>query len=296
MDVSIIIVNYNTIKVLLTAIASIVEKCNGFSYEIIIVDNNSSDSSQSILTERYCDRVKLLYLPENIGFGRANNEGIKVAKGRNVIFLNPDIQLLDNSIKILSDYLDSHSNVGIVGGNLYTPDLKPGYSYNRFLPGIFTEEFSMLTFGLIRKLIPNICHNLSGKPLKVGCTSGADFMIRREVLEKIGSFDPQFFMYYEDTELNWRIKNAGYKIINVPIAKFIHLDSQSFDSIENKLRMSLTSRVIYLDKVKGKTYRFLADRIYLIAVNLHIFMRKVLKKESRYYLQLRDLIKEICFN
>ena len=135
MDVSIIIVNYNTIKVLLTAIASIVEKCNGFSYEIIIVDNNSSDSSQSTLNERYSDRVKLLYLPENIGFGRANNEGIKIAIGRYVLFLNPDIILIENSIKILSDYLDSHPSVGIVGGNLYTPDLKPCIHIIAFFPG-----------------------------------------------------------------------------------------------------------------------------------------------------------------
>ena len=89
----------------------------------------------------------------------------------------------------------------------------------------------MLTFGLIRKLVPNFYHNLSGKPLKVGCISGADMMIRRELLAKVGGFDPQFFMYYEDTELNWRIKNAGFNVINVPIARFIHLDSQSFDSI-----------------------------------------------------------------
>lgn len=296
MDVSIIIVNYNTIKVLLTAIASIVEKCNGFSYEIIIVDNNSSDSSQSTLTERYCDRVKLLYLPENIGFGRANNEGTKIAKGRNVIFLNPDIQLIDNSIKILSDYLDSHLSVGIVGGNLYTPDLKPGYSYNRFLPGIITEELSMLTFGLIIKLIPNFYHNLSGKPLKVGCISGADMMIRRELLEKVGCFDPQFFMYYEDTELSWRVKRAGYRLVNIPKAKMIHLDSQSFNSKEDKLRMSFTSRVKYLEKVKGKKYRFIADRIYLLAINMHIVLLKLFRKNVRYYVQIRGLIKELYFS
>ena len=105
MDVSIIIINYNTISFLIDAVDSIFAKTEGIEYEIIVVDNNSNDNSKTIIMEKYGKKVIYLSLPENIGFGRANNEGAKIAKGRNLFFLNPDTLLLNNATKILSDYL-----------------------------------------------------------------------------------------------------------------------------------------------------------------------------------------------
>ena len=123
MDVSVIIVNYKTVPLILDCLESLRAKTKGITYEVIVVDNNSGDDFQERILERFPE-VQCLPLPENVGFGRANNEGLKIAKGRNIFFLNPDTLLLNNAIKILSDYLDGHPQVGACGGNLYDAEMK----------------------------------------------------------------------------------------------------------------------------------------------------------------------------
>lgn len=296
MDVSIIIVNFNTVNLLVDAIDSIFEKSKGLSFEIIIVDNNSSDDSQNILANRYRDKIIYLALPENLGFGRANNEGIKIAKGRYIFFLNPDTKLLNNAIKLLFDYLVSHPKVGIVGGNLYTAEFKPSISYCRPLPGIMTDELSLLTLGLSKKFIRHPYHNPTNRSLHVGAISGADLLIRRNLLDEVGFFDPQFFMYYEDSDLNWRVKKAGYKIINVPFAKIMHLDSQSFKFKETKIRFSLESRAKYYVKVNGTKYLNLANKVLLFAINLNIIIYTLFGKNKSYYNKYKILVNELYYN
>ena len=269
LDVSIIIVNYKTAALLTAAIDSILAKSEGLSFEIIVVDNHSEDDSERILQERYGGRVIYLALPENIGFGRANNEGIRIAQGRNILFLNPDTLLLNNAIKILSDYLDAHPDTGAVGGNLYTIDKEPNVSFNRVLPSIFDETdqavlrlLSHLRFGR------NNLFNYTGKPLEVGFVVGADMMVPRTILDKVGLFDPDFFMYYEETELSWRIRQAGYRIVNVPQSRIVHLEGQSFiHSYDRELR-SLTSRRIYYRKTHTRRYLYWADMNYRLLTTL----------------------------
>ena len=118
MDVSVIIVNYKTSQLLVQAIDSILDKTEDIVYEIIVVDNHSQDDSERVVHERYGNQVTYLPLAENVGFGRANNEGLRIVRGRNILFLNPDTILVNNAVRILSDYLDSHPDTGAVGGNL----------------------------------------------------------------------------------------------------------------------------------------------------------------------------------
>lgn len=109
MDVSIIIVNYKTACLLANAVESIFDKTTGVDFEVIVVDNASGDDCGSLLARKFKGRVTYVGLNENIGFGRANNEGARLAKGRNLFFLNPDTILLNNAVKLLSNYLDAHS-------------------------------------------------------------------------------------------------------------------------------------------------------------------------------------------
>jgi len=204
--------------------------------------------------------------------------------------------LLNNAIKILLDFLRKYDNVGVVGGNLYTLDHKPGYSYTRILPGMVTEVLSLMTFGFLSKVIPNLYHNHSNKPIKVASISGANLMIRRSVLEKVGCFDPVFFMYYEDTELNWRVRKAKYKLMNVPSAKFSHIDSCSFNLKENKIKMSLQSRAIFLEKTRGKFYRKTTDKMYLLVVNFQLFVHFIFRKDRNYYVTLKKITQAVYFN
>ena len=283
MNVSIIIVNYNTKELISNCIQSIYEKTIGLNYEIIVVDNASVDGSQQKITEWF-PNVKLIELNENIGFGGANNEGIKIAIGRNLFFLNPDTILLNNAIKILSEYLDKNSDSGVCGGNLYTKDLKPNFSYMPFFPTLL-PELNLLTGNLFYKFFvgKNYRFNYTGKPLEVAYITGADMMVTRKCLSVTGSFDPDFFMYYEETELSLRIKKSGYKIYSVPDAQIIHLEGGSFSYSEDSQRFSLVSRLIFMKKAKkGFIYQFVSDSIYFTICLAGMLRAKVNKNSANY--------------
>lgn len=227
MDVSIIIVNYKTVPLILDCLRSVYQYTKHISFEIIVVDNNSGDDFERRIKTEYSD-VRCIALAENIGFGRANNEGIKVAQGRNILFLNPDTVLLNNAVKILSDYLDTHLTVGVCGGNLYDEEMKPTHSYFMLLPS-FWWELDILCRRWLRWIVwgKNAQFNYSRKPRKVGYICGADMMVKSSVLEQVGCFSPLFFMYYEETELTYRIKRAGYSIFSIPEARIQHLEGKS---------------------------------------------------------------------
>lgn len=285
MDVSIIIVNYKTINLVINAIDSIFDKTIDIVFELIIVDNNSGDDSMQILFTRYNDKIKYLSLTHNIGFGRANNEAIKIAKGRNILFLNPDTILLNNAIKILSDYLDTHGKVGGCGGNLFDENLNQTHSFRRIFPSIFCEVNDLL-LQIPEKLLykENIEHNFTDKPLEVAYITGADLMVKRSVLDNFGSFNPRFFMYYEETELCWRIHQAGFSIMSEPKAKIQHLEGGSTGNMTINLRrmeMLEIGRSIFYSLCYTKLYTKLANSILLLNMKSRIVAFSF-KKNIRY--------------
>ena len=280
LDVSIILVNYNTTKLLIQAIQSVYDKSSGFSFEIIVVDNNSIEDPRQPLLETFGNKVTLLRLSDNIGFGRANNEGIKIAKGRNIFLLNTDTYLINNAIYILMSYIDSHPKDGSCGGTLLTADLQPTYSYHRVPYGILSYELSVLTMGLSRKMISKPFYNTSGKPLNVGNVSGANMMIRHSVLDEVGAFDPIFFMYCEEAELSWRIRKAGYKNVNVPQARIVHLEGKSSKVKEQRKLMELDGRRKYYIKTRGKFYFELANLMLISGLTLREFLYRVIGRRT----------------
>ena len=299
MDVSIIIVNYNTKELISNCIQSIYERTSAIDFEIIVVDNASVDGSQQMIIENF-PTIKLIELTENIGFGRANNEGIKIASGKNIFFLNPDTILLNNAIKILSEFLDENGDIGACGGNLYTKDLKPNFSYKPFFPTL-VPELNLLSGNLIYLIFvgKNYEFNYSGKPIEVAYITGADMMITRKCLSVTGSFDPDFFMYYEETELSLRIKKSGYKIFSVPEAQIIHFEGGSFSYSEDSQRFSLVSRSIFMKKAKkGFIYQLMSDLIYFTICLAGMLRAKVNKNSMNYNFWLFSLkeFKKIIFS
>ena len=255
MDVSVIIVSYNTRELLRDCLASVRENTEGLDYEVIVVDNASGDGSPKMVEKEF-GWVRLLALSENIGFGRANNEGIKIARGRNVFFLNPDTLLLNNAIKILCDFLDEHEDVGICGGNLYTKEMTPVHSYMMYFPSL-QGEFNDMLFGTIfrRKYGKDLEFNHGDKPVEVAYITGADMMVKKAVLDEAGVFDPDFFMYFEETELTWRIRQTGCRVMNLPSAKIVHLEGQSVSLKERREQMYLSSRRLYFRKVYSSAFK-----------------------------------------
>lgn len=269
MDVSIVIVNYHTSALIAECIASVREHSEGFSYEIIIVDNDSEPDIASKFAD--VENCRVIQLAENVGFGRANNAGFEIARGRYLFCLNPDTLLLNNAIDILVKFMDSHPEASACGGNLYNSDMKPTLSFRRGLPGFIWEINELLNLKPEkRKYGPDRIFNNSGKPLEVGYITGADLMLRREVAEKVGGFDPRFFMYYEETDLCERIRCAGGKIYSVPEASIQHLEGGSFEK-ENRISLAGLERTeggrrVYYRIHFNWAYRQLLNAIYLVTL------------------------------
>lgn len=276
MDISIIIVNYNTKELTSQCINSIYEKTAGLDFETILVDNASSDGSKEYFQND--NRITYIYSKENLGFGRANNLGLTIAKGKNILFLNPDTLLINNAIKILSNYIDQNPKVGACGGNLYNEEMKPTLSYRRIFPGII-EELNNLFFHIPEKLwyYKTWSHNNTDTPLAVAYICGADLMIRKEILDEVGAFSPDFFMYYEETDLCFRISKANYKIISIPSAKIQHLEGKSFKSSidEKRIKVSENGRDIFYKRNYIPLYHKIADIIYIVSLSIHQIIFKV---------------------
>jgi len=230
MDVSIAVVNYNTKELALNCINSVIEKTGGLDYEIILADNNSSDNSVSEIQNRF-PSVKVLALKENIGFGRANNECIKNSKGKYIFCLNPDTILVNNAVKILFDFMEAHPDTGAAGGNLYDKDMNfcHAFGYGDDIISLLLRKTFLKWLYLPKYLsIKNYEKNADKtKVQEVNHITGADLMLRRSVIEQTGLFNEKFFLYFEETELEVRIRRAGYKIFFVPESKIIHLEGKN---------------------------------------------------------------------
>lgn len=275
-DVSIIIVNYNTSKLINECIESIITHTKDILYEIIIIDNNTENLCETINTNGI--PVTLIQLSENIGFGSANNQGFNRAKGRNIFCLNPDTIIINNAIKILSDYLDSHPDVGACGGNLYDEKYHPTLSYKIKFPGFF-EDFDQLSHRIVSNIIykGNYMFNHSKKNMKVAYVSGADLMIQKCVIEQVGGYDTDFFLYYEETELQYRIKKAGYTIESVPSAMIIHLEGKSFQLSRTQEKASLISKKLFFNKTKGVLYQKSIMKFYYLITKIYYWFSVIFK-------------------
>lgn len=259
MDVSIIIINYNTEQLVLNCINSIYQKTTKLNFEIIVVDN---DSEQFNLLQND-NRIKFIKSSSNLGFGKANNLAAKYAQGRYLFFLNPDTILLNNAIELLYNFMESPNsqNVGICGGNLYNEQLQPSHSYRILFPGIIYELF-FLTKGFPFKFFIKEHFNKTGKSLEVAYITGADLFISKELFNKVKGFDKRFFMYFEETDLCYTIHQLGYRIINIPQSQIVHLEGKSFKLKKTREKLYYQSRRLFFKKHFSHTYYYFCNFIY----------------------------------
>ena len=279
--ISIIIINYNTKNLLIDCIHSIVKETKDVAYEIIVIDNCSTDGSKEYFSE--LKGIQYYYLEENLGFGRANNYGVTKASGDILFFLNSDTILLNNAVSVLYNSYISEKNIGIAGANLFDISLRPAHSFFRYYPSIFTE-LNNVSFGLLGKLFfgKNLFFNHTDKILDVAFVTGADLMISKSLFEKVNGFDSDFFMYFEETDLSFKIKQLNYRIVSVPSAKIIHLEGASEKIKINTLRRYLTSKKIYYSK--RSLYKIYKLSLFLSFVKASIkYITLFGKKQEKLY-------------
>lgn len=230
MDVSFIIVNYKTKELVAAAIDSITKYAKGFSWEIIVVDNDSQDGSVEYLKKKY-PKVVVMAEKENLGFGRGNNVGIKQAKGEYLFFFNSDAYLFDSSLSKLLDRAREIDNLGAISPLILNPDQSiqqsGGYFPTLFKIFLWMSFIDDLPGGAVFKPFHIDHDSFYKKEQELDWITGAAFMVPAKVIKKVGAFEPDIFMYGEDVELCYRIKKAGFKIVMDPKARIVHIGQGS---------------------------------------------------------------------
>lgn len=241
MDVSVIFVNYNTAQLTVNAIKSVYDFTKNINLEIIVVDNNSIDNSVIEIRKKY-PNILIIENKKNLGFGRANNLAMELAKGKYFFFLNTDTYLLNNAIEILYEFMENleNKNVAVVGAKLVKPDY--GYcvsdarfpNFKLFVKGSFLKYFYNKSY-YINEYYNPIKSDIN-YPYETDYVSGADFFIRKEIINKVGGFDKRFFLYAEETELTYRIKKIipSAKCLIIPKARIVHIGQSSRNGHESK--------------------------------------------------------------
>lgn len=276
-DVTVIIVNYRTQNLIKDCLRSLLTHVRDISYEVIVVDNASGEDYKTVIEEEFPNLCRYVDMKENVGFGRANNAGVEIASGRNIFYLNPDTILLNNAVKILSDYLDNHKEVGAVGGNLYDADMQPTLSFRRMMPGVWWEINELAGFIPERlRYGKNVKFNNTGKPLRVGYITGADLMIPARIVAETGGFSPEFFMYYEETDLCRRITGTGLSVVSVPAARICHLEGRSFDGSLNKNRLKRIEigRATYIRRNCNAISGRISNSLHCLLLKSRVWFRK----------------------
>ena len=260
-DLSIIIVNWNTKDLLKECLYSLRQHCGGPGNEIIVVDNASGDGSADMLRNHFHE-VRLIESGSNLGFGRANNLAIPYATGRYVLFLNPDTLMLKDTTEKMLKFMRDNPGVGALGCKMKSPPDSPAPSAEAHSLGmqwlslsLMKELFSFmfLTDGITRffkNYLP--CQD----PMKSGYVVklfGGCLMVRREVLESVGTFDERFFMYAEDSDLSRRIVNAGWKLHYMSEAEIIHIAGKASEKAGSSFPVMMKCESIckYMEKYYG---------------------------------------------
>ena len=291
MDVSIIIVNYNTIDVTRNCIDSVIKQTEGLTYEIILVDNASTDGSKEYFSNDH--RIRYIYSFENLGFGRANNLGMILSKGEYIFLLNSDTILLNNAVYEFYSVVSKDKELNFYGSWLLNRDQSIGLSYGE--EPTFTSMFKRLFLPYLHVLKIkkvndyDMIFNEERESIKeVGYVSGADMFFSRRIFERYNAFDHNFFMYFEEAEWQKRVKKLGVKsyILNSP--RIVHLQGGS-DNAKRKnmsiksLVMMNKSRKYFLYKYYGKVPQFLFSVAYFLLKSPEIIVSSEYRLSDKLY-------------
>jgi GT2 family glycosyltransferase len=266
-EVSVIIVNWNTHDLLRGCLASIINETST-SYEIIVIDNASSDASCAMVSAEF-PSATLIANTANRGFAAANNQGLAVARGRNVLLINPDTIMLDRAIDRMLNWLDAHPDVGCVGCQILEG---PGVIQQTCFADPSPKNLLIAEAGLQRlaRWIPAFGRSWyldwdRRTEREVDVVSGMFMLVPRVVLEKVGPLDEAFFVYAEEADWCRRISKAGWRCVFAPVAQIIHLDGGSKSTAQIRAKMYVQMRkshLIYVRKHHGRMAAWAVNGVF----------------------------------
>ncbi len=301
LDLSIIIVNWNTRQITADCLRSIQETAGALQYEVIVVDNASSDGSPAMIREQF-GWVKLIENQDNPGFAGANNQGMAVSQGRYLLLLNSDTIVKPGALQAAMQFMDGHPEVGLCGIRLLNPDGSFQTSHAPF-PNLLSEFLIATTLGrrLLNPYYPTPRPGANDSAQEVDWVVGAFMLLRREVYEKVGGMDTTYWMYSEETDWCYRIKQAGFRIFYLPEIAIIHIGGASTRQRKPEMMARLTkSKVLFFAKNYGLQK---AQRLYAIIWTIYFFrelngrlMCTISRNKDRWQREIRvsQLIREEC--
>lgn len=265
-DLSICIVNWNTETVLRGCLQSVYQRTQGISYEIFVVDNGSVDGSVEMVKNFFPD-VCIISNQQNKGFAAANNQAIRLAKGRYILFLNPDTLIHDGAVKTMVQFMEKRPKTGAIGCKLLNPDGSIQHSIRQF------PNFSVALWGsTILERLPFFRGKMKDFKMKgftfdrmeeVDAVCGAALMVRKDLLDEVGEMDETYFMFIEELDLCRRIKAKGYTIYFLPDAVITHLGGESRNQYPGGMTIiGLNSLFGYFTKFEGPRKTFLFKMFY----------------------------------
>ena len=271
-DVSIVVISFNTKDITIDCLKSVVNFTKDVNYELIVVDNASTDGSDKAIEEFSKKHKNTIFVKKknNLGFGGGNNVGMERAKGRYILLLNSDTKLHEDSISAMVEWMDANSDAGVATCQLKNIDRSIQATGGKFPTllrvvgwSLFLDDIPMWSrlFGSYHPHIPSSAFgdDYYRKSHVQDWITGAFMMIKQEAYESVGGFDSKFFMYTEDVEYSYRFRRQGWKIWYVPITSILHIGGAS----------SSGAGVEFSDKVIGKESSVVGE-----FVGLKLFYKK----------------------
>ncbi|NOU73876.1 glycosyltransferase [Paenibacillus sp. LMG 31458] len=283
MDLSIIIVNYKTRDLTLACIESVLSSCTAYKFEIILVDNASDDGMLQVVSELH-PQVVCIANTDNVGFSRANNQGIRIAKGRYVLLLNSDTIVQPDTLDVMLRFMDENPAVGASGCKIVLPDGSLDKACKRGFPTPSASFYYAFGFS---KLFPNsprfnqyqLGYLSSDDEYPIDSLVGAFMLIRREAIEQVGVLDEEFFMYGEDIDWCYRIKEAGWVNYYYPRTQIIHHKGASSRRKPFKIIYEFhRAMILFHKKHYRKKYSWLTNAMVYAGVSLKFILSLVRNK------------------
>ena len=277
-DLSIVIVNWNSLALLRRCLQTVYAGGKTVDFELIVVDNASFDGSAEIVMTEY-PQVKFIQSRSNLGFAKANNLGAKQATGRNLLFLNPDTEILGDALGRMSSFLDTTPDAGVVGCKLLDSDMSVQTSCVQPFPSILNQaldtEFLRRSFPRLRLWGMQAIFKDDGQPACVEVISGACLMVKAAVFSRVGQFSSNYFMYAEDVDLCFKVQRAGYLNYYIGDVAVVHHGAVSSGNKSQSNFASIMMRESILEFMRlrrGRMYAVAYQYSTLLVALLRLFL------------------------
>lgn len=277
-NLSVVLVNYNAGDFLVKCLRSVYLAKDTLNLDVWVVDNASEDESIRLAKQEFPD-VSYIRNKENLGFGAANNQALKQIKNEYILILNPDTEVEKDTLAFMVNFMEGHPDVGAATSKALKSDGALDLAYHRGFP---TPWASFLYYFLGNDSLYHLTNRDMSKMHEVDAISGSFFLTRKSVLDKVGLFDEDYWMYAEDLDLSFRIKKAGFKIMYVPEVSVVHLKGVSSGLKEHSQEITTATKdsklrafnafyetmKIFYRKNLARSYPFFINWAVYLAINL----------------------------